>query len=262
MILAVDIGNTNLVIGCLKKDKVLFVERLSTNTSNTELEYLVNLKTLLDLYNIDITSIRGSIVSSVVPPLDNIICAALEKLLHSKPLLVGPGVKTGINILMDNPSSVGSDLIVNAVAGVADYGAPLIMIDMGTATTISMVDKKGSYIGGMIIPGVRVSLDSLTSRTSRLPRISLEVPKKLIGKNTVDCMKSGIIHGQASMLDGMIDRIREDMGEEVPVVATGGLSHKIIPYCRHEIIYDEQLTLKGLGLIYRKNTEKQSGGAN
>jgi len=255
MILAVDIGNTNIVIGCLDDEKVYFVERVSTDTSKTELEYVVQFQALLQIYGIDREEITGAIIASVVPPLNNIMISAVKKAFKTEPLLVGPGVKTGLNILMDNPASVGADLIVNAVSGIKIYGAPLIMIDMGTATTISVVDDKKNYIGGMIIPGVMVSLDALVGRTSQLSRISLEAPKKLIGKNTIDCMKSGVVIAQAAMLDGMIERIWEDMGMKIKVVATGGLSGSIIPHCKNEIIYDNELTLKGLGEIYRKNRE-------
>ncbi len=255
MILAIDIGNTNIVIGCIEGERIRFVERVSTDLSKTELEYVVEFRTLLELYDIGIGDITGSIMSSVVPPLNNIVNAAIEKLFHKAPLLVGPGVKTGLNILMDNPGQLGADLVVNAVAGLQYYGAPLILIDMGTATTVSVVDEKHNYIGGMILPGVKVSLDSLVNRTSQLPRISLEAPRRIIGKNTIDCMKSGTVIGQAACLDGLIERIIEELGYEAPVVATGGLSGSIVPYCKREILYDNELTLKGLGIIYRKNTE-------
>ena len=256
MILAIDIGNTNIVIGCIEGERVCFAERVSTNLSNTELEYVVKIRTLFELYHIGMEDITGSIISSVVPPLNNIVKSALEKMFHKTPLLVGPGVKTGLNILMDNPGQLGSDLVVNAVAGLHYYGAPIIMIDMGTATTISVVDDKKNYVGGMILPGAKVSLDSLVNRTSQLPRISLEAPKKVVGRNTIDCMKSGIVMGQAACLDGMIERIYDELGYEAPVVATGGLSGSIVPYCKRDIICDNELTLKGLGIIYRKNTEE------
>ena len=249
MILAVDIGNTNIVLGCIEQEKIYFVERVSTNISKTELEYVVELKTLLDLYRIQVEEITGCIIASVVPPLTNIVKTAMEKYLHTTPLIVGPGVKTGLNILMDNPAQIGADLIVNAVAGLKYYGAPIIMIDMGTATTISVVDDKKNYIGGMILPGVKVSLESLVNRTSQLPKISLEAPKKIIG------MKSGIIVGQAASMDGMIERIWEELGYKAQVVATGGLAGCIVPHCKKKIIYDNELTLKGLNVIYRKNTE-------
>ena len=154
---------------------------------------------------------------------------------------------------MDNPAQVGSDLIVNAVAAIHEHKAPLIIIDMGTATTISVVDKNQNYIGGMIIPGIRISLDALTSRTSQLPRISLDAPKKIIGKNTIDCMKSGVLNGNASCIDGMIDRIEKELGEHATVIATGGLAKSIIPHCVKDIIIDDELLLKGLWLIYQKN---------
>ncbi len=249
MILAVDIGNTNIVIGCIEEEKVYFVERVSTDISKTELEYVVQFKTLLELYRIKMEEITGCIIASVVPPLNNIVKNAMEKLLRITPMIVGPGLKTGLNILMDNPAQVGADLIVNAVAGLKYYGAPIIIIDMGTATTISVVDKNKNYVGGMILPGVKVSLESLVNRTSQLPRISLEAPKKMIGKNTVDCMKGGIIMGQAASMDGLIERICEELGYPAQVVATGGLAGCIIPYCKKE------LTLKGLGIIYNKNID-------
>lgn len=255
MILAIDIGNTNIVIGCTQQEKVYFVERVSTNISKTELEYVVEFKTLFDLYHIKMEEITGCIISSVVPPLTNIVKAAVKKLLHISPLIVGPGIKTGLNILMDNPAQIGSDLIVNAVAALKYYGAPVIIIDMGTATTISVVDENKNYIGGMILPGVKIALEALASRTSQLPRISLEAPKKIIGKNTIDCMKSGIVMGQAACMDGMVQRIREDLGYSFHSVATGGLAGCIIPYCKEEIVCDNELTLKGLDIIYRKNAE-------
>ncbi len=255
MILAVDIGNTNIVIGCIEEEKVYFVERVSTDISKTELEYVVQFKTLLELYRIKMEEITGCIIASVVPPLNNIVKNAMEKLLRITPMIVGPGLKTGLNILMDNPAQVGADLIVNAVAGLKYYGAPIIIIDMGTATTISVVDKNKNYVGGMILPGVKVSLESLVNRTSQLPRISLEAPKKMIGKNTVDCMKGGIIMGQAASMDGLIERICEELGNPAQVVATGGLAGCIIPYCKKEIICDNELTLKGLGIIYNKNID-------
>ena len=253
MILAIDIGNTNIVIGCMDGEEVAFFERVSTDVAKTELEYVVQMKALLDLYHIAPEEVEGSIVSSVVPPLNGVITSAIKKFLGSEPMFVGPGIKTGLNILMDNPASVGADLIVNAVAGYQYYGAPLIMIDMGTATTVSVLDDNANYIGGMILPGVRVSLDSLVNRTSQLPRIALEMPKRLIGRNTIDCMKGGIIVGQAGAMDGIIERMWDELGYKCPIVATGGLAGAVIPHCKNEIVVDNELTLKGLGLIYRKN---------
>ncbi|MCD8325944.1 MAG: type III pantothenate kinase [Lachnospiraceae bacterium] len=255
MILAVDIGNTNLVIGCIEGEKICFEERLSTNISKTELEYVVDFITILNLHQIETESISGCIVASVVPPLNTVVKSAMEKLLHISPIFVGPGVKTGLNIAMDNPAQVGADLIVNAVAGLQDYGAPLVLIDMGTATTISVLDEKKNYIGGIIIPGLKVALEALVNGTSQLPRISLEAPKKVIARNTVDSMKSGMVIGQAAELDGLIERIWEELGMETPVVATGGLAGFIVPHCKKEIILDNEMTMKGLGYIYRKNVD-------
>lgn len=257
MILAIDMGNTNIVVGCIRDNNILFVERISTDLLKTELEYAVSFKTVFELYGIDSGEIHGAIISSVVPPLTVIIGSAVEKIIGKKPMVVGPGVKTGLNILMDNPKTVGADLIVDAVAGISEYGAPLIVIDMGTATTISVIDRDRNYIGGMIIPGLRVSMDSLVNRTSQLPRIGFEAPDKVIGTNTVDCMKSGIINGNASMLDGMIERIHSELGYKTKVVATGGLAKVVIPMCKHEIFNDDSLLLKGLNIIYNKNIDKK-----
>lgn len=253
MILAIDIGNTNIVIGCIEKGKILFMERLSTVRSKTLMEYAIDFKNVLEIYNIKKDDIEGGIISSVVPPITGIIKDAMEKVTEKPIMIVGPGVKTGLNILMDNPAQVGSDLIVNAVAAIHEYSAPLIIIDMGTATTISVIDEKKNYIGGMILPGLRVSLESLVSGTSQLPRISLEPPKRFIGKNTVDCMKSGIIYGNASCVDGMISRIQEELSETATVIATGGLAPVIAPCCKEKVICDDELLLKGLYLIYKKN---------
>ena len=259
MILAIDMGNTNIVIGCADEEKVLFEERLATDLSKTELEYVVIFKTVLELYGIEKEKVTGAIISSVVPQLVNIIKSAVYKLIKVDPMVVGPGVKTGLNILMDEPRRVGSDLIVDAVAAINNYGTPLIVIDMGTATTMSVIDRKGNYIGGVIMPGIRVSVDSLVSRTAQLQRISLDAPDKVIGKNTINCMKSGVVYGNASCIDGMIDRLADELGEarsDIKVIATGGLARVILPECRHNIIQDDEMLLKGLKIIYDKNCDK------
>ena len=253
MILAIDIGNTNIVIGCIKAQQILFVERLSTDSAKTVLEYAISFKNVLEMYHLNPDEIEGCIISSVVPPVTNHIRDAAIKITGKHVMLVGPGVKTGLNILMDDPAQVGSDLVANAVAGIAEYKAPLIIFDMGTATTISVVDKHQNYIGGMILPGVRVSSDTLTSHTSQLPKISVEAPKKIIGRNTIDCMKSGLIHGNAACIDGMIQRIEDELGQKATVIATGGLAACIIPHCKEAVILDDALLLKGLHLIYHKN---------
>ena len=213
MILAIDMGNTNIVLGGIDEERTYFVERITTNQAKTDLEYAVNLKDILEIYQIRPNQIEGAILSSVVPPLNITILRAVEKILGKKPLLVGSGMKTGINILMDNPKTVGSDMIVDAVAAIHEYPKPVIIVDMGTATTLSVVDKSGNYCGGVILPGLKVSLDSLSSKTAQLPFISLETPGKVIGKNTIDCMRSGIIYGNADQIDGIIDRMEAELGE-------------------------------------------------
>ena len=253
MILAIDIGNTNIVVVCIDEEKIYFTERLSTVRTKTELEYAVDLKTVLDIYHIKRTDIEGCIISSVVPQITGIAKLAAEKILKKEVMVLGPGVKTGLNIVMDNPGQLGADLVADAVAGLASYPVPLVVIDMGTATTISVVNSKKQYIGGMIMPGVGISLDALTARASQLSGISIDAPRHIIGKNTIECMKSGVLYSNAAALDGIIDRIEEELGEKTTVIATGGLAKKIVPHCRKEIILDEELLLKGLMLIYRKN---------
>ena len=253
MILAIDIGNTNIVVGCIDEEKIYFTERLSTVRTKTELEYAVDLKTVLDIYHIKRTDIEGCIISSVVPQITGIAKLAAEKILKKEVMVLGPGVKTGLNIVMDNPGQLGADLVADAVAGLASYPVPLVVIDMGTATTISVVNSKKQYIGGMIMPGVGISLDALTARASQLSGISIDAPRHIIGKNTIECMKSGVLYSNAAALDGIIDRIEEELGEKTTVIATGGLAKKIVPHCRKEIILDEELLLKGWMLIYRKN---------
>ena len=235
MIIAVDIGNTNIVVGGIEADHVLFTERLSTRTDKTELEYAIDFKLIFELHSISHAQVEGSIISSVVPPLSNIIKTALTKLIPKEPLIVGPGVKTGLSIRIDNPTQLGSDLVVTAVAAIAAYPVPSIIIDMGTATTFSVINDKRQYIGGAIAPGAAVAL------------------KHVIGSNTIDCMKSGSLFGNAAMIDGMIRRIKKEIGENAIVVATGGIAPAILTYCEESISYDPDLMLKGLALIYKKN---------
>ena len=254
MILALDVGNTNIVAGCIDREKTYFIERLSTVRTKTELEYAVDIKTILDIHSMDFSDIKGCIISSVVPQITGILHQAVEKILKEVPVLeLGPGIKTGLNIYMDNPASVGADLVAAAVAGEEEYPLPLILIDMGTATTVTVVDQDKRYIGGLIYPGINISLDALTAHASQLGGIRLEPPRKVIAKNTVDSMKSGILYSNAAALDGIIDRICEELGQEAYVVATGGLASKIIPYCRKKITLDEELILKGLLIIFEKN---------
>lgn len=253
MILAIDIGNTNIVIGCFKGDKIEFIERLSTNHKSTEIEYAILFKNVLEIHHIETGNVDGGIISSVVPSLTNVIKKAMQKLTKTEVMIIGPGVKTGLNILTDNPAQLGSDLVVDAVAGINEYPAPMVIFDMGTATTISVIDKNKSYIGTVIIPGIEVSLNSLVGGTSQLPKISLDPPKKVIGRNTIDSMKSGILYSNAASIDGMIEKIEDELGETVTAVATGGLASTVIPLCQKNIILDDELLLKGLMIIYNKN---------
>lgn len=253
MILAIDIGNSNIVLGCFEDDRIIFTERLSTNQQYTALEYIVSIKSILELNGIEGSSFEGCIISSVVPSVTMTVKSAVERLTSSEIIVVGPGIRTGLKIKLDNPAQLGSDRVADAVAGINLYPVPLIIIDMGTATTVSVIDGDKNYLGGMIIPGLRVSLESLTMRTSQLPKIGLEPPKKIIGPNTVECMKSGIIYYSAAGIDGVTERIEEELGEKCTVISTGGLANKIIPFCKRDIIIDEELLLKGLMIIYNKN---------
>lgn len=253
MIIAVDIGNTNIVLGCIEDDKILFEARMATDLIKTSDQYCAELKTMLSLFEVSPEDIDGSIISSVVPPVLNSFKTAIRKLTGCSALVVGPGIKTGLNIRMDNPSEVGSDLIVAAVAAIAEYGAPLLLVDMGTATTITAIDESGAFVGGCICPGVKISMEALTGRTAQLPGISLDEPRCAIGKNTRDSMRSGIMLGAASMLDGLLDRMEVELGTKVTVVATGGISKFVLPLCRRKMIYDRSLMLKGLKLLYARN---------
>ena len=254
MLLAIDIGNTNIALGGFEEDELLFVARISTDASKTADEYAEKITGTLSMYNKDSLKITGAIISSVVPPLNSIITSAVKFIYGVEPVIVAPGVKTGINIHCDNPSSVGSDLICACVACAKLYSSPAIIVDMGTATKIMATDKNGAFIGVSIMAGITMGLNALNERTAQLPLVSLEAPENVIGKNTADCMKSGVIFGNASMIDGMIDRFYEQIGKAVPVYATGGLAPVVIPHCRHEITLDEHMVLKGLNIIYKKNS--------
>ena len=209
MLLAIDIGNTNLVIGCIRDDKILFKARIATDSTRTSDQYGVEIKSMLEAYGVKRSDIDDCIISSVVPPVFNSVRTGVIKIIGKQPMVVGPGLKTGLNIHVDVPSQVGSDRIVIAVAALAEYKAPLLLMDLGTATTIESVEPDNVYMGGVIIPGVRVSLDALTSRAAQLPGISLDRPKQVIGKNTVDCMRSGMMYGTAAMIDGLVERMED-----------------------------------------------------
>lgn len=255
MILAIDIGNTNITLGGFADDRLDFVARISTDPKKTADEYASSLIRTLSLYSISKDAVSGAIISSVVPPLNSVMKKAVSFVYGIDPLIVGPGVKTGLNIHCDNPSSVGSDIICASVAAHSIYGSPALIVDMGTATKIMVVDKKGTFIGVSIIPGVLMGLKALSEGTAQLPQVSLEAPESVIGKNTADCMRAGVVFGNAAMIDGMIDRFNEEMGVNLPVYATGGLASTVISYCKHSITLDEHMVLKGLNIIYKKNNQ-------
>ena len=256
MILAVDIGNSNIVIGGMEGQEILFEARLRTDATKTSDEYCIDLKMILEVYEASPRDMEGAIISSVVPQVLNSIKTAIVKLIHKEPLVVGPGLKTGLNIKIDNPAQTGADLVVGCVAALREHKPPMIVIDMGTATTMIALDETGAFIGGCIAPGVKISMDALTGRTALLPGLQLDQPKKAIGRNTIDCMRSGIMLGSACMLDGMVQRMEEELGAKATVVVTGGIARFVTPMCRTPMIYDKDLLLKGLATLYRENVKR------
>lgn len=255
MILCVDIGNSNIVIGGVEGNEILFEARLRTDPTKTSDEYCIDLKMILEVYEANPKAVEGSIIASVVPQVLNSIKTALKKLTGKDALVVGPGLKTGLNIKIENPAQTGADLVVGCVAALRQHKPPMIVIDMGTATTMIALDQTGAFIGGCIAPGVKISMDALTGRTALLPGLQLDQPRKAIGRNTIDCMRSGIMMGSACMLDGMIQRMEEELGSKATVVITGGIAKFVIPMCRTPMIYDKDLLLKGLVTLYRENTK-------
>ena len=253
MLLAIDIGNTNIVIGCIEDDKIVCEARIATDKTRTSDQYGVEIKTMIEAYGCRIEDVEDCIISSVVPPVFNAVRSGVYKITERQPMVVGHGLKTGLDIRMDHPAQVGSDRIVIAVAALAKRQAPLILIDMGTATTVEVIEPKNKYMGGVIMPGARVSLDALTNSTAQLPGINLDRPGKIIAKNTVDSMRSGIMYGTAAMLDGVIDRIEEELGRPSTIVATGGVAPYVIPLCKHKIALERDLLLRGLNVIYKMN---------
>ena len=253
MVLAIDIGNSSIALGGFIDDELRFVARISTDVTKTDDEYAASMLSALSLYGIERTNITGAVISSVVPVLSSVFKRAVSFLYGIEPLMVGPGIKTGINIRCDDPSSVGSDLICATVAAHHIYSSPALVIDMGTATKMILVDKKGAFSGVSILPGVQMGLRALSDDTAQLPQVSLDAPSSVIGKNTADAMRSGLIFGNAAMIDGMIDRVYKEMGAELPVYATGGLAETVIKHCSHTMVLDESLVLKGLNILYKKN---------
>lgn len=257
MILTIDVGNTNVVMGCVENGDVKSVCRLATNLNDLSSDYALKMRQSFEFDGIDYKNFSGAILSSVVPQLNRAIKTAVKKVTGLDCMVVGAGLKTGVNIKLDDPGQLAGDLITGAVGALALYKPPLVVVDMGTATTIVAIDSEGSYLGGAIIPGIKLSYSALSSGTSLLPNIAIEAPKKCIGTNTVDSMKSGAVYGTAALIDGMIDRMETELGEPVTVVATGGLAGTVVPYCRRKIEYEPALLLKGLAILYEKNAKRR-----
>ena len=257
MILIIDVGNTNIVMGCVENGEVKSVCRLATNLNDLSSDYAMKMRQSFEFDGIDYKNFSGAILSSVVPQLNRAIRTAVKKVTGLDCMVVGAGLKTGVNIKLDDPGQLAGDLITGAVGALALYKPPLVVVDMGTATTIVAIDSEGSYLGGAIIPGIKLSYSALSSGTSLLPNIAIEAPKKCIGTNTVDSMKSGAVYGTAALIDGMIDRMETELGEPVTVVATGGLAGTVVPYCRRRIEYEPALLLKGLAILYEKNAKRR-----
>ena len=253
MILAIDVGNTNIVLGCIEDGEILHIVRLHTDANQTDAEHAVKLKQLFDLYGVDAAAFEGAIYSSVVPPINRAMLAAVKAVTGIDCMVVGPGIKTGLNLRVDDPGTVAGDLVVGAVAAIQCYGAPALVMDLGTATTITVIDRDNGFRGGAIMPGVKLGMAALASGTSLLPDISIAAPKKVIGTNTVDCMRSAAVYGTAAALDGMIERMEEELGYPCRHIATGGLAQAIVSCCRHEIVCDDDLLLKGLWVLWEKN---------
>lgn len=256
MILAIDVGNASTVLGTIEDGEILRVVRIHTELNNTAAEYGIKMQQLFSYYGIDPAAFEAAIIASVVPPVTEAIREAIKRLTGLDCMIVGPGMKTGLNVRIDDPATLAADLVVGSVAALSCYGVPAIVLDLGTATTMVVVDEKGTYRGGAIIPGVQLGLQALSTGTSLLPDISVTPPKKAIATNTVDAMRSGAVYATAGMIDGMADRMEQELGCSCKVIATGDLAKTITPYCRREIICDDHLLLKGLWVLYRKNRKQ------
>lgn len=256
MILVIDIGNTNTVFCVFDGEKKVFESRMDTNQNRMADQYAVLLNQLFQLYGVEMKSIDGCAISSVVPPVSDQLKISVSKIFGTTPLVIGSGIKTGLNILIDDPSTLGADLACGAAAAKELYPLPCVVLDLGTATKVYALDKNGAYIGGVIAPGIKISLDALADKTVFLPMISLEGNCPVIGRNTVDAMRSGILYGHGGMLDGFINRFRKELGE-CSVVATGGLSEVVKDYCENKFEINHELVMQGLRIIYEKNKAKR-----
>ncbi len=254
MFLAIDIGNTCITFGVYYEDKIAFISRLATDRAKFSDDYAINFNKLFDLYGFNKKEVSGCAISSVVPELTSEISEAVEKITGVKPFILGPGIKTGMNILIDNPAQLGADLLAGCVGAAQLYPLPCLVIDLGTASKISVVDKNGAFRGCAIAPGIRVSLDALSAKTSQLPNISLIMPSHAIGTNTHDSMQSGTVLGFASMIDGLCDKFEKELNQgKMFAVATGGLAEELVNSCNRKIEYNGELILYGLKILYEKN---------
>ncbi len=254
MILTTDIGNTNITLGLFDGDEAVCISRLATQRHRTAEQYAIELNAVFELKKIDTKAISGAIISSVVPELTRIIKSAIADVTGCDALVVAAGIKNGLKIITDNPKELGADLVAGAVGAIAKYPLPCLVMDLGTATKISVIDENGVFAGCTIAPGIGISLDALSMRTSQLPTVELTAPQSAIGTNTIECIRSGTVLGNAAMLDGMADRLEKDLGKPIKtLVATGGLAKEIVACCEKEIIYNKDLVLEGLLVIYRKN---------
>jgi type III pantothenate kinase len=254
-VLVIDIGNTNTVFGVYKNGTLVNHWRLSTAINKTVDEYAILLNSLIHFEKIKLTDIKHAIISCVVPPLLFAFLRVCRKYIGIEPLIVEPGIKTGMPILYENPQEVGADRIVNAVAGYEKHKKALIIVDFGTATTFDYVTPRGEYVGGAIAPGIMISLEALFERASKLPRVELAKPKEIIGKNTVNAMQAGIVYGYVSLVDGIVTRMKDSVNTNPYVIATGGLSNLVFQESRSIDEVDELLTLKGLKVLYEKNKD-------
>lgn len=255
MLLAVDLGNTNVVLGLYEGEKLVQTFRVATVRSRTEDEYAVLLQQLFSLRQLSFHSVSAAIIASVVPQLTDVMVSAIRQAVGREPMIVGPGLKTGMPVLYDNPHDVGADRIVDAVAAYARFGSGVIVVDFGTATTFNCVSPKGEYLGGVIVPGVKVSLEGLLQSAAKLRPVELTAPPRVMGRNTTHALQSGVIHGYAAMVDGLVERLLEELGFPCRIIATGGLSSLIGKHTKRIDELDLNLTLEGLRILYERNSK-------